>query len=110
VALGNFLHHFGGLAESPETSGYFMHSESPLPTFTDSWDGTIKYFDEWEGSLMLYHALNGCFILVRQDGSVGWWMMQEHRVEKEAKDFDEFILKYAKHRKTSWPYDPYGAR
>ncbi len=107
-ALGDFLYHFGDLAESHETSGYFMHSESPFPTFTDSWDGAIKDFDEWEGSLMLFHALNGCFILVRQDGSVGWWMMQEHRVKKEANDFDEFILEYSEYRKISWPCDPYG--
>ena len=108
-ALRDFLFYFGGLAEDTTTVGQFVYSENPWPLFTDSWDGEIEGFDEWENALMLYHARNSCFILVRPDGTVGWWVMQERVVETEAKDFDEFVLKFNEHRKISWPYDPYGA-
>ena len=108
-ALREFLFYFGGLAEDTATAGQFVYSDPPWPLFTDSWDGEIKGFEEWENALMLYHARNGCFILVRPDGKVAWWVMQEGIVETEAEDFDDFILKFNEHRKISWPYDPYGA-
>lgn len=107
--LRDFLFYFGGLAEDTTTAGQFVYSDPPWPLFTDSWDGEIEGFDEWENSLMLYYARNGCYILVRPDGKVAWWVMQERVVTVVADDFDGFILKFNEHRKISWPYDPYGA-
>jgi hypothetical protein len=65
-------------------------------------------FEEWKGALMLYHALDGCWILVRRDGSVGWWVMQERKVTTIADDFDGFVRIFDQHRQISWPFDPYG--
>jgi hypothetical protein len=107
-SLREFLTYFAGLAEDTTTAGSFVYSNPPWPLFTDSWDGTIDGFDAWKDSLMLYHARNGCYVLVRTDGKVAWWMMQEHRVKLIAEDFDEFILQFNEHRKISWPFDPYG--
>ena len=86
-----------------------MYGNAPWPLFTDSWEGTIRGFDAWKDSLMLYHARNGCHLLVRRDGKVAWWIMQERRVEVIADDFDEFVLQFNEHRKISYPFDPYGA-
>lgn len=108
-ALQEFLIHFSGLAEDTTMAGDFVYSDSPWPLFTDSWDGSIEGFDDWKDSLMLYHARNGCHVLVRKDGRVAWWVMQEHFVDPLAKDIDEFVLQFTDHRKISWPYDPYGA-
>ena len=108
-ALCEFLFYFGGLAEDTTTAGHFVYSDPPWSMFTDSWEGEIEGFNEWENALMLYHARNGCHILVRPDGKVAWWVMQERVVNAVADDFDEFILKFNDHRKISWPFDPYGA-
>ena len=108
-ALREFLHHFGGLAEDTESAGHFVYSRPPWTLFTDSWNDEIEGFDDWKNALMLYHARNGCFVLVRSDGKVGWWVMQERLVATEAENFDEFVLKFNEHRKIAWPYDPYGA-
>lgn len=108
-ALHEFLEAFAGLAEDTTTAGHFVHDDPSWPLFTDSWDGLIEGFDDWKDSLMLYHARNGCHILIRRDGKVAWWIMQEHRVEQIADDFDAFIGQFNEHRKISWPYDPYGA-
>ena len=89
--LPEFMTHFGGLAEDTTTAGQFVHTENPWPTFTDSWDGSIEGFDEWKDSLMLYHARNGCILLVRSDGHVAWWVMQEAVVREIAQSFGEFI-------------------
>ncbi len=109
AALHEFMIHFSGLSEDTTTAGHFMYDDPPWPLFTDSWDGEIEGFDAWEGSLMLYHARNGCHVLMRKDGRVAWWIMQEGRVEPLAEDFDSFISQFNEHRKISWPYDPYGA-
>jgi hypothetical protein len=106
-SLREFLVYFGGLAEDTAVAGNFVYRD-PWPLFIDSWDGAIEGFDEWMGSLMLFHARNGCFVLVRNDGKVAWWIFQECRVEVIADNFDEFILQFAKHREASWPFDPYG--
>ena len=106
--LHEFLTYFAGLAEDSTTAGQFVYLESPWPTFTDSWDGSIEGFDEWEDSLMIYHARNGCHLLVRSDGKVAWWVMQEHLVGEQAQDFDEFVEQFSEHRKLAWPFDPYG--
>ncbi len=108
-ALHEFLVYYAGLSEDTTTAGHFMHDEPPWPLFSDSWDDSIEGFDEWKDSLMLYHARNGCHILVRRDGKVAWWIMQEGVVEHIADDFDSFIGQFNEHRKISWPYDPYGA-
>ena len=108
-ALREFLIYFSGLAEDTTTAGHFVYGSSPWPLFTDSWEGSIEGFDEWKDSLMLYHARNGCHVLVRRDGKVSWWVMQEHTVEPIAMNFDEFVLQFNEHRKISWPFDPYGA-
>ena len=103
-----FLTYFAGLAEDTTTSGNFVYRETPWPTFTDSWEGKIKGFDEWENALMIYCARNGCHVLVRPNGNVAWWVMQERLVREEWADFDEFVLKFNAHRKISYPFDPYG--
>jgi hypothetical protein len=108
-ALRDFLHYFGGLAEDTTTAGHFVYGDPPWPLFTDSGDGEIEGFEDWKNALMLYHARNGCFILVRPDGKVAWWVMQEGKIATEAENFDEFVMKFNEHRKISWPYDPYGA-
>jgi len=108
AAVQEFMQYFGGLAENVDAAGNFVYRDDPWPTFTDSWDGSIQGFDEWKSSLMLYTALNGCHVLVHPNGKVAWWMMQEHRVAEQSKDFDEFILYFNKHRKLAWPFDPYG--
>ena len=106
--MKEFLTHFAGLAEDTVISGHFVHSEAPWPLFDKSWGDDIEGFDEWENSLILYTARNGCDVLVRKDGRVAWWVMQEGKVEPLAKDMDEFVLLFDAHRKLSWPYDPYG--
>lgn len=103
-----FLTKYAVLAEETTTAGHFVHSESPWPTFTDSWDGTIDGFEDWEYSLMIYHARNGCQVLVRQDGKVAWWVMPERLVGELADDFDEFVEQFSEHRRIAWPFDPYG--
>lgn len=108
AAVKEFMTYFAGLAENSVACGNFVYGETPWPTFTDSWDGSIEAFDEWKSSLMIYVALNGCHVLVHPSGKVAWWMMQEHRVAKCANDFDEFIMQFSKHRKIAWPFDPYG--
>ena len=107
-ALSEFLFHFGGLSEDTDSAGQFLYQEKPWPLFTDSWDGQIEGFDQWENSLMLYHARNGCNVLIRPDGRVAWWIMQERYVRPGAPNFDEFIRIFNEHRKQSWPFDPYG--
>ena len=99
---------FAGLAEDDSTAGNFLYRESPWPTFTDSWGGCIQGFAEWENALILYQARNGCELLVRPSGEVGWWMMQERYVADYALDFDEFVSKFSKYREVAWPFDPYG--
>lgn len=108
AALKEFMHYFGGLAEDSIAAGNFVYRETPWPTFSDSWEGSIQGFEDWKSSLMIYHALNGCHVLVHPNGKVAWWMMQEHRVAECANDFDEFIMYFSKHRKLAWPFDPYG--
>jgi len=109
LAVLEFLSHFSGLAEDTYIAGHFVYSKSPWPIFIDSWEGSIQGFDEWKDSLMLYHASDGAHVLVRRDGMVAWWIMQERFIKPIAKDFDEFILQFNEHRKISWPFDPYGA-
>ncbi len=108
AAVREFMVYFAGLAEDTTTAGQFVYLDSPWPTFTDSWNGTIEGFDEWEDSLMLFHARNGCHLLVRKDGKVAWWVMQEHLVGPQAGNFDEWTNQFSDHRKLAWPYDPYG--
>lgn len=108
ATLREFLQHFAGLAEDTTIAGHFVYLNLPWETFTDSWNGSIEGFDEWRDSLMLYQARNGCTLLARQDGAVGWWVMQESLVAKEADTFEEWIWKFSDHRKLAWPYDPYG--
>lgn len=107
-AVRDFMTHFGGLSEDVSTAGHFIYLDSPWPTFTDSWENSIEGFDEWQNSLMIYHARNGCSVLVHPTGKVAWWMMQEHRVEELADNFDEFVNRFSDHRKLAWPFDPYG--
>ena len=57
---------------------------------------------------MLYHALNGCHLLVRADGQVAWWVMQEWLVGHVATNFDDWVYQFAEHRKLARPFDPYG--
>ena len=111
-ALRDFLHSFGGLAEDTQTAGHFVSAASDWEVFDNTPDSVFDLretqgFDEWKGALMLYHARNGCQILVRRDGSVGWWVIQEAMVTTEAADFDGFIRMFDKHRQISWPFDPY---
>ena len=106
--LTEFFDNFGGLAEDKAVAGEFVYFQNPWETFTDSWDGTIEGFDEWQGSLMLYYARNGCVLLVRPDGHVAWWVIQESVVREIAESFPEFIRQFAEHRKIAWPFDPYG--
>lgn len=108
AALRDFMASFAGLAEDTTVAGQFVYLDSPWPTFIDSWNGNIQGFDEWKNSLMLYHARNGCHLLVRRDGKVAWWVMQEHLVGHQADNFDEWIYQFNEHRKLAWPYDPYG--
>ncbi len=108
AAVREFMVHFAGLAEDTTTAGQFVYLESPWPTFTDSWGGSIEGFDEWENSLILYYARNGCRVLVHPKGMVAWWVMQEHLVDQQAENFDEFVTQFNEHRKLAWPYDPYG--
>jgi hypothetical protein len=108
-SVREFLAHFAGLSEQADEAGNFVYLESPWPNFTDSWNESIVGFDEWKDSLMIYNALNGCHVLVRPDGKVGWWVMQERLVQEESQTFDEFIGTFNKHRKIAWPFDPYGA-
>ncbi|MCW1925555.1 hypothetical protein OKA05_23555 [Luteolibacter arcticus] len=111
-ALRDFLYYFGGLGEDTETAGHFVSAARDWAVFENTPDSfidlrTTKGFDEWKGALMLFHARNGCHILVRRDGTVGWWVMQEATVTTEAVDFDGFIRMFNKHRQISWPFDPY---
>ena len=108
AALHEFMVYFAGLAEDTTTAGQIVYLDSPWPTFTDSWGGSIEGFGEWENSLMLYYARNGCHLLVNANGKVGWWVMQEHLVAQQAENFDEWINQFSEHRKLAWPYDPYG--
>ena len=108
AAVREFMVCFAGLAEDTTTAGQMAYLDTPWPTFTDSWDGRIKGFEEWENSLMLYHARNGCHLLVRKDGKLAWWVMQERLVSQQADNFDEWIIQFSEHRKLAWPYDPYG--
>lgn len=108
AALREFMVYFAGLAEDTTTAGQIVYLDSPWPTFTDSWDGSIEGFDDWENSLMLYHARNGCHLLVHTNGKVAWWVMQEHLVGQQADNFDEWVKQFSDHRKLAWPYDPYG--
>ncbi|MFN7292645.1 MAG: hypothetical protein ACK5T6_18840, partial [Pirellula sp.] len=41
-AVREFLVYFAGLAEDTTTAGQIVYLDSPWPTFTDSWDGSIK--------------------------------------------------------------------
>ena len=107
--LREFLIHFAGLAEDTDIAGNFVYLDDPWPIFTEAWDEDIEGIDEWKGSLILFHARNGCSLLVRKDGQVAWWIVQEGRIERVAKTFNEFVKAFDKHRKLSWPFDPYGA-
>lgn len=107
-AVHDFLTYFAGLAEDTDTAGSFIYDVDWWPSFSDSWDGSIEGFDEWKGALMIYHARNGCHVLVRRDGKVAWWVMQEAVVEELAEDFDDFSEQFSEHRKLAWPFDPYG--
>lgn len=107
TGLKEFLRHFGGLAEDTIMAGQFVSGESDWPTFTDSMDGLIEGFDEWKDSLMLYHARNGCHLLVRHDGKVAWYVMQEAVVRDFAASFPDFVRQFSDHRKIAWPFDPY---
>lgn len=108
AALREFMIYFAGLAEDTTTAGNFVYLDSPWPTFTDSWNGSIEGFHEWENSLMVYHARNGCHLLVHSNGKVAWWVMPEHLVGQQANSFDEFVMQFSEHRKLAWPFDPYG--
>jgi hypothetical protein len=107
-AFIDFMTHFAGMREDSYMSGDFVYSETPWDRFTDSWEGSIEGFGAWEGSLTFYVARNGCCLLVRPDGKVGWWFFQERRVATQADNIDEFVMQFSEHRKLAWPYDPYG--
>ena len=116
LGVTEFFEAFGGLAENIVESGSFRYTEDFWPVFGDDessmhiyqmpWSGWINDFAEWHGALMLYFALNGCVVLLRRDGSVGWWIFQEARVQKIADSFPDFVLQYAEHWMTSYPFDP----
>ena len=117
-AMVEFFDHFGGLAENTVESGSFRYSEDFWPLFGvedtargmwgRDWPESVQSFQDWHGSLMWYQALNGCYLLLRADEAVGWWIMQEQRVEPIAQSIEEFAVQYADHWKVAWPYDPYG--
>lgn len=119
LGVEEFFVNFGGLSENTYESGSFRYTEDFWPIFGDDetsmrlyympWSEWIHDFKEWYGSLMLYFSLNGSKVLLQKDGTVGWWILQERRVQKIADSFPEFILLYADHWKVSWPFDPYGA-
>jgi hypothetical protein len=108
AAMREFMCFFAGLAEDTTTAGQVIYLDSPWPTFTESWGGHVKGFDDWKDSLMFYCARNGCHLLVRTDGKVAWWIMQEHFVAEQADNFDEWVYQFSEHRKLAYPYDPYG--
>jgi hypothetical protein len=105
--LVDFIHHFGGLAEDTQSCGHFLHREK-WTQFTDSWSGKIEGFKKWKNSLKLYHAANGCWLLIGADGKLGWWWMAEQYVEDAGYDLDGMIPIYCTARKLDWPFDPYG--
>lgn len=106
--LRRFLIHFAGLAEDIKVTGNFVYSDDPWPLFTQAWGDDIEGINAWKGSLILFQARNGCSLLVRKGGEVAWWILQEGRIERMAKTFDQFVKAFNKHRKLSWPFDPYG--
>jgi len=117
-AIVEFFTQFGGLAENTVEAGSFRYSEDFWPLFGVQetalnlwgfeWPESVQSFQDWHGSLMWYQALNGCSLLLRQDETVGWWIMQEQRVQPIAPNLREFATQYAQHWKKSWPFDPYG--
>jgi hypothetical protein len=111
-ALVEFIHFFGGLAEDTQTAGHFVSAARDWAVFDNTPGSFIDLretqgFDEGQGALMCYHARNGCHILVRRDGTVGWWVMQEAKITTAAGDFEGFVRRFDKHRRISWPFDPY---
>ena len=111
VALQEFMSHFAGLAEDTRVAGHFVYSESPWPVFDERLRDYVddeEVFEAWMGSLMLYHARNGCQVLVHPTGRVAWWVMQEASINEIAESFDDFLFLFNEHRKHSLPFDPYG--
>lgn len=112
-----FFYYFGGLAENTFEAGSFRYCEEEWPLFGPGaekfpgydWPESVNDFPVWHGSLCFYQALNGCDLLLRPNGAVGWWIMQEQRVEVVAASFEEFVSIYAKHWDKSWPFDPYSS-
>lgn len=110
-AIQEFMSHFAGLAEDTTVAGHFVYSESPWPVFEDRWRDSIDdegEFEAWKGSLILFHARNGCHVLVHPTGRVAWLVMQEASINEIAGSFDDFLFRFNEHRKLAWPYDPYG--
>ncbi|WP_146400109.1 hypothetical protein [Pseudobythopirellula maris] len=110
-ALQEFMRHFAGLSEDTTVAGHFVYSESPWPVFDDRWIEPIddeEEFEEWKGSLMLFHARNGCHVLMHPSGRVAWWVMQEASIDAIAGSFEDFVSRFNDHRKLASPYDPYG--
>ena len=115
--LRDFLVHFGGLAEAIDCAGSFRYSEEwpiwggdpNVGNYGFPWNENTQGFQDWVGSLMFYHAVNGCQVLVRQDGEVAWNVMQERRIVKIASSLLEFVSQYVEHWKLDGfhRYDPY---
>jgi len=111
-----FFEHFGGLAENTFEAGSFRYCEEEWSIFCPEcevfpgwhWPESVRGFPDRHHSLLFYQALNGSSLLLRSDGAVAWWIMQEQRVEQVAASFEQFLPIYAEHWTKRWPFDPYG--
>lgn len=105
--LFEFLTYFGGIGDDLHYSGRFMF-HPPWRKFTSevaSWfDYRIDGFADWEDALMLYESLDGSVALIRNDGTVGWWMTAELRVRPTSQNLAGFITYYMKARKSRSPF------
>lgn len=106
--LVQFLRCFGGLSESVIGAGNFTHVGPWTKFERELVPEGVAGFAQWEDALVMYHAANGNALLIRKDGKLGWYILQEQRVTLAAESFDDFVHKLAHYWKnTSFPIDAY---
>jgi hypothetical protein len=113
LGVSEFLHAFAGLAEAAGGgAGAFPYEGETWMTFGE---GILRFRDDetgqgahWTGALVLFYSANGCFVLVKQDRPVAWWVVQEGRIQPIAPTVEAFAEHFVDYKELNFPYDPYG--
>jgi hypothetical protein len=107
--FSNFLQNFAGLAEDFMAAGGFIDLTEEWETFSGSEYEDAENYEDWKGSLLIYHSRGGDGLLLRPDGHIGWWVIDQWRVTSDFDSLSAFVRFYVDYRDAEpWPLDSYG--